>query len=92
MGWTKALHFKQWADTQEARHQLPLLIRKLVRAISPDATFVNFSAHEQVQRPGFDGFVEESTGNQFVPAGKSGWEMGVNAQVPTKYIVFFANS
>lgn len=77
MSWTKALHFKSWADTQESRHMLPLLVRRLIRAVVPYESTVVFPAGEQVQRPGLDGIVEAEKGNQFVPSGKSAWEMGV---------------
>ena len=84
MSWTRALHFKSWADTQDARHTLPLLIRRLIRAIVPTDAIVIFPANEQVQRPGLDGIVEVTVGNQFVPYGKSAWEMGVNSNKKNK--------
>ena len=71
MSWTRTLHFKSWADTQDARHMLPLLIRRLIRAVVPADAIVVFPATEQVQRPGLDGIVEVTAGNQFVPTGKS---------------------
>lgn len=77
MSWTKAIHFKSWADTQESRHKLPLLVRRLIRGVVTSESTVVFPAGEQVQRPGLDGTVEAETGNQFVPSGKSAWEMGV---------------
>ncbi len=84
MAWTRALHFKHWADTQDARHTLPLLIRRLVRSVVPNSAAVLFPAMEQVQRPGLDGFVEIHEGNQFVPSGKSAWEMGVSSDKTSK--------
>lgn len=77
MSWTKAMHFKSWADTQESRYTLPLLVRRLIRAVAPSESTVVFPAEEQVQRPGLDGIVEAELENQFVPSGKSAWEMGV---------------
>ncbi len=77
MGWTRALHFKDWAKTQDSRHLLPLLIRRLVRASTTREASVLFPAIEQVGRPGPDGIVRVSVGNQFVPEGDSLWEMGV---------------
>jgi hypothetical protein len=84
MSWTLAIHFKHWADTQDARHILPLLVRRLVRAIVPQNAIVNFPAYEQVGRPGLDGIVEVRVGSQFIPAGKSVWEMGVNSDKKRK--------
>ena len=78
MSWTRTMHLIHWADTQEARSTLPRLVRRLVRSTVPSVTVLNFPADEQVQRPGFDGDVETPEGNEFVPAGASGWEMGVD--------------
>ena len=77
MAWTRALHFKSWANEQSARHMLPLLVRRLIRATVAKDALVNLPAGEQVQRPGLDGVVEVAKGNSFVPGGKSVWEMGV---------------
>jgi hypothetical protein len=68
----------------EARGQLPLLVRRLIRRTTSSLTFLDFPAVEQVQRPGFDGTVECTDGNQFVPSGRSGWEMGVGKNPQTK--------
>ena len=38
---------------------------------------MEFPAHEQVQRPGWDGIVEADQADAYVPAGISCWEMGV---------------
>ncbi len=78
MTWTRAIHLIHWADTQEARHTLPLLVRSLIRRTVPSLQALNFPAGEQVQRPGFDGVVEALQGNEFVPTGLSRWEMGVD--------------
>lgn len=84
MTWSKANHFKLWASEQEARSSLPLLLRKLIRAFVPSDSLVNLPALEQVQRPGFDGIVETSSGSQFVPEGRSVWEMGVDTNPKSK--------
>jgi hypothetical protein len=84
MSWTRALHLIHWADTQEARHTLPLLIRNLIRRTVPSPVSLNFPAAEQVQRPGFDGVVETATGNEFVPAGASRWEIGADRDPKSK--------
>src|SRR5437899_1052044 len=76
MSWTRSVDLVHWADRLEARAQLPLLVRQLVRTI-PSVKSLNFPAYEQVQRPGFDGQAEAQDDNQFVPSGISGWEMGV---------------
>jgi len=84
MQWTRSIHLERWADELAARGQLPHLIRRLVRRTIPSLTSLDFPAEEQVQRPGFDGIVDCPTGNQFVPSGRSGWEMGVGDNPKTK--------
>lgn len=76
--YTRALHLKTWANEHASRTQLPLFVRRLIRGVVPRGAIVNFPAMEQVQRPGFDGIVEVASPHQFVPAGQSIWEMGVD--------------
>lgn len=78
MSWTRAVHLDQWADTHDARAQLPNLVRRLVRSTTPSLKSATFPAGEESQRPGFDGEVEALKGDQFVPDGFSGWEMGAD--------------
>ena len=77
MNWTRAIHFKTWADVHDATYLLPHLVRRLIQAVVPESAIVNFPAMEQVQRPGCDGIVEVSSPHRFVPNGRSVWEMGV---------------
>ncbi len=78
MTWTRAVHLTHWADMQDAPSTLPLLIRHLIRRTVPSPQRVNFPAGEQGRRPGFDGVIETVEGNEYVPAGASRWEMGVD--------------
>ncbi len=78
MAWTRALHLKQWADTEAANGLLPLLVRRLIRGIVPRDATVNFPANEQNHRPGFDGIVETSVTCQYIPDVHTVWEMGVD--------------
>ena len=75
--WVTALDLERWADTLDVRATLPQLVRRLIRATGHDIGPIEFPAHEQVQRPGWDGIVEVGQADAFVPAGTSGWEMGV---------------
>ena len=85
MAFTRSTHLKTWANEQNARAMLPLLMRRLTRSVVPHQAFVSFPAMEQVHRPGLDGIVEVSGfSNQFVPDGKSAWEMGVNGDKVAK--------
>ena len=76
--WVKALDLERWADTLDARARLPQLVRRLVRATGKKLERVEFPAHEGIQRPGWDGIVEAPEASEFVPAGISRWEMGVD--------------
>ena len=63
-----------WARSGGAERDLPRLIRRLVAETAP-ATKVDFPAGTGTRSPGWDGIVECSSGNQFVPEGRSGWEL-----------------
>lgn len=84
MPWTRAVHLDHWADTEHASRNLPLLVRKLIRGTVSALKRLNIPANEQTSRPGFDGTVETTVGTEFVPAGVSIWEMGVNQDPPSK--------
>ena len=60
-------------------HERPSLSSSVALSGRParDIGPIEFPAHEQVQRPGWDGIVEAGQADDFVPAGTSGWEMGV---------------
>jgi transcriptional regulator with XRE-family HTH domain len=75
--WVNALDLETWADTLNARATLPQLVRRLIRATGKDLGPVEFPAHEQTQRPGWDGIAEAGQADAFVPAGTSAWELGV---------------
>ena len=77
-GWVKARHLESWADTLDARGTLPQLVRRLIRATGKDIKRIAFPAEEQTQRPGWDGIVEAGAGDDFVPEGTSGWEVGAD--------------
>ncbi|HYT90486.1 MAG TPA: helix-turn-helix domain-containing protein, partial [Gemmataceae bacterium] len=76
--WVKAHHLEDWADILPARSMLPQLVRRLVHATGRGVTYRKFPAGEEVQRPGWDGVVEATGSDEFVPQGTSVWEMGVN--------------
>lgn len=81
--WTTALDLDSWADFLDARSQLPRLIRRLIRATT-EVERLQFPAGEGIQRPGWDGLVEAKTGNDFVPAGVSVWELGTDRNIAKK--------
>ena len=76
--WTKARDLRVWADTLQAREKLPALIRRLIHATVENPTLSQFPADEGIQRREWDGILTVATGNAWVPAGTSVWEMGTD--------------
>src|SRR5918996_4741786 len=76
----------EWAARIGASHQLPRLIRRLIWAtLSPlEIKRINFPAGADVQLPGFDGQLETSVQSQWIPEGRSVWELSVQGQSSTK--------
>ena len=73
-----------WADRHEARDLLPVLLRTLVNSTCEGLQRVDFPGRDDSQRPGWDGRVETTEGNPWVPNGGSGWEFGTDARVGRK--------
>ena len=82
--WTKARDLRVWADTLQAREKLPALIRRLIHATTENPTLSQFPADEGIQRRRWDGILAVPTGNAWVPAGSSVWEMGTDQTPATK--------
>lgn len=72
-----------WADRLDCRAHLPELVRRLVHSTVESIEAFDFPAGEGVGRPGWDGRLQVASGNAFVPAGHSVWEMGCS-QDPKK--------
>lgn len=72
-----ASDLERWADTRSAQADLPILVRRLVRAENDQVQRVDMRGGEGVGLPGYDGFVEATRSTTFVPDGFSVWEMGV---------------
>lgn len=83
-GWTTEKNLELWAERMDAIVRLPQLLRLLVRATLDNPQLVRFSAGEGVQRHGWDGIVETTRGNDFVPEGVSGWELSVEKRPKDK--------
>ena len=79
-----------WAATSEARGELPRLIRKLFHATGT-ITQASVPAGDSVTQSGFDGEVFSDTGNAWVPAGHSVWEMSCRGDVTQKANEDYAN-
>ena len=73
-----------WADRRDAQGTLPQLLRRLILATTERISHIHFPAGEGVQSGGWDGVVVTDVGNEYVPAGQSGWEMGANQAAKAK--------
>jgi len=76
---------KEWTATKkrEAEETLPQLVKKLVYA-SCKPKSIDFQSGDSVVIGGWDGVLEVEEGNEFIPAGKSGWELGTNENIGKK--------
>ena len=74
----KAKQIQSWADDIDARHMLPVLLRKLVHSTGQDLLQVDFPGYDNAQRAGWDGLIEAGAATPWIPEGKSCWEFGVN--------------
>ena len=70
----RAVEIEVWANRHEARDLLAVLLRRLIRASGRGVSVLDFSGHENSQRPGWDGWLESSEASPWIPEGKSGWE------------------
>ncbi|MGY8870585.1 MAG: hypothetical protein ACKVJE_09110 [Pseudomonadales bacterium] len=85
-GWhVTANDIREWTSTNKRRAEelLPLLIKRLILA-SCTPQKIDFGTGDAIAVGGWDGILEVEEGNAFVPAGKSGWEMGTNDAVKGK--------
>ena len=84
MRWIDGSDLDLWASRRECQGDMPRLVRRLVHATIARPKRVEFRAGEGVQLPGWDGIVETSEGNSYVPTGASFWEIGTPESIKTK--------
>ena len=75
---------ENWASTIKARSRLAVLLRTLIHSTSDGLTKADFPGNDDAERPGWDGWVEASAGNPWVPEERSGWEFGTNQNIGEK--------
>ena len=81
----KANDIEGWVSHNiPARSRLAVFLRTLVHSTGSGLTKVDFPGNDDAERPGWDGFVEASEGTPWVPAGRSGWEFGINEDPKAK--------
>lgn len=72
--WVDATDLAQWGERRAGQGALPGLIARLARAAGP--VMVHFPSDEGVQYAGWDGITDASVASEYVPLGKTGWEIG----------------
>ncbi|KYG97087.1 hypothetical protein ABEW24_24730 [Paenibacillus jamilae] len=85
-GWqVTANDISNWTETQKRRAEelLPLLVKRLILA-SCNPKVIDFPSGDSVAIGGWDGILEVEQGNEYIPAGSSGWEFGTNSGVKGK--------
>ena len=81
----KARQIHDWADSHlDARHLLPVLLRKLVHSTGHELRHVDFPGYDNAERKGWDGFIEAEAATPWVSEGKSGWELGTGQRPSRK--------
>lgn len=75
---------RNWAETGQSPSVLPHIVRRLILATGNGISELDFPAYESVQRPGFDGVVDCTDGNAWLPAGRSVWELSTEDGVRGK--------
>ena len=79
----KQIH--NWAENNiEARHLLPVLLRKLVHSTGHKLRHVDFPGYDNAERKGWDGTIEADAVSPWIPEGKSCWELGTSTNPRNK--------
>ena len=66
---------ENWSSGIDARSQLPVLVRTLVRSTGRGLVGLDFPGNDASQSPGWDGRVEATEATPWVPLGASVWEL-----------------
>ncbi|WP_374471182.1 hypothetical protein [Phenylobacterium sp.] len=84
MKWITIEQLDIWAQTLQARADLPELVADLIRASAPAISDIRFPSGGKGQVRGFDGWLEAVGVPPHVPDGRSVWEFGVSGATGTK--------
>ena len=76
-----ARDLERWAEHPDARHQLPRLVRRLLRA---STRLRELDIPDDVDQAGYDGICRAEVGTAFCPSGRSFWELSVRSDVKSK--------
>lgn len=79
-----ATDLEHWADNESSRTEFPVLVRRLIHATCRNITACDFPGYDNGSRPGWDGQLTLDSGNEWVPSGKSVWELGTGKDASKK--------
>jgi transcriptional regulator with XRE-family HTH domain len=82
--WARGTDLENWAYRRDAQHELPAIIRALIRLTAPGLKRLEFRSGEGVQIKGWDGRVAAEVATPFVPVGESGWEISTATKIAEK--------
>jgi hypothetical protein len=78
MKWIDSTDLRTWADRRDCQENLPLLVRKLIRATSKSVQSIHFPSGDNVLIGGWDGILKVLDKTEYLPKGTSLWEFGSN--------------
>lgn len=84
--WLKASEIEEWTNinAREAQEFLPVLVKNLIRVSITSIKEISFPSGDSIQCSGYDGIMETTNGNEYIPTGKSVWEMGTSKNILEK--------
>lgn len=80
----KAHDLEVWADTIASRTELPVLIRRLIATTGSGIIQCDFPGYDNGEQHGWDGILETTQANPWVPEGLSVWELSTRSDVQSK--------
>lgn len=81
----KANDIEEWFSKNiDARALFAVFLRILIHSTGRGLQKVDFPGNDDAERPGWDGWVESSSGTPWIPSGASGWEFGVTKDFKKK--------
>jgi len=85
MRWVDTTDLKNWAFRRDCQEDLPLVVRRLIRATTLEGlSKILFPAGDSVQYGGWDGTLRVTIGTEYIPEGESVWEFGTSQDIKKK--------
>ena len=84
MKWITSTDLNNWAPARDCQENMPLLIRKLLRAEGNNIVQLFFPAGDNIVFSGWDGTLKSSNLTEYIPNGFSVWEIGCRKDFKAK--------